>query len=208
LGMVSEVVALRSVFCLLFPVIPLSYSWHGVTMADAEEWEAEGGTTSDSDDDDEKFTAADRAIAGARVPLAEQIHACQRRWWTDLPEKGAVSLATMHDLQWTSEPEEEEEDGEQMKELWQMSIDEKIAIATTYKDQGNVLFKQKDFELAATRYMDGFTYIVSEGDRVKARDIFISLALNAAAAQLKTGANSEVRCSRCTYICLHTTGAA
>ena len=65
-----------------------------VPCADRVEWEAEGQTT--SSDDEIPMTAADRAEPGARVPLAEQIWTCQERWHMELPEKGAVSLATMH----------------------------------------------------------------------------------------------------------------
>eukprot|EP01052_Picozoa_sp_SAG31_P034102 SAG31_NODE_3936_length_3736_cov_6.504302_3_plen_112_part_00 len=32
--------------------------------------------------------------------MAVQIATCRARWWEELPDRGAVSLSTMHDLQW------------------------------------------------------------------------------------------------------------
>ena len=76
-----------------------------------------------SSDETDSETAADRAEPGAHVPLSKQIAACHRRWqwevtsqasaapfrnlsdgclWMQLPEKGAVSLATQHHLQATT----------------------------------------------------------------------------------------------------------
>ena len=63
--------------------------------------EDDSSETGSSDETDSE-TAADRAEPGARVPLSKQIAACHRRWQWELPEKGAVSLATQHHLQVTT----------------------------------------------------------------------------------------------------------
>jgi hypothetical protein len=64
--------------------------------------------SSEDSSDGELETPADRAgpsIRGVlsahwtRVPLGRQIAACNRRWQLELPQRGAVSLATQHHLQ-------------------------------------------------------------------------------------------------------------
>jgi peptidylprolyl isomerase len=84
---------------------------------------------------------------------------------------------------------------EKMKEPWEMNIDEKIATATKCKEDGTAAFKDGNFALAASKYTSGCKYVwenvYSDDEKAKAKDIKISLALNAAAAQLKTGAATD-----------------
>ena len=65
--------------------------------------ESDSGS-SDYDASESSETDADRDLVrtGGRppVPLARQILVCNRRWQWELPEKGAVSLATQHILQY------------------------------------------------------------------------------------------------------------
>ena len=78
---------------------------------------------------------------------------------------------------------------EKQKEMWQMSADEKAAAAEKLKAAGTEAFKAKDFSTAATKYAEGAKYAWEQG--VDNDELKISLSLNAAAAQLKVGDNSE-----------------
>ena len=81
------------------------------------------------------------------------------------------------------------------KDIWKMDIDEKIAEAESSKASGTVAFKAGDFKTAAREYADGMKYVWenvhADEDKDKAAEIRLSLALNAAAAQLKMGENNE-----------------
>ena len=79
---------------------------------------------------------------------------------------------------------------EKMKETWQMSAEEKLAAGEKMKAVGTEAFKAKDFVTAATKYTEGFD-IVKDSTEDEAPPLKISLALNAAAAQLKTGENTS-----------------
>lgn len=78
---------------------------------------------------------------------------------------------------------------EKMKEMWQMSAAEKLETGEKMKAAGTEAFKAGDFKTAATKYSSGFDY-VKDATEDEAQALKISLASNAAAAQLKTGENS------------------
>lgn len=94
---------------------------------------------------------------------------------------------------------------EKMKEPWEMTAQEKVAEAEKLKDEGTAAFKAEDYRTAAAKYTQGLKY-VSENDysddstdeeadaddaKAGSNDLLVSLALNAAAAQLKLGDNSD-----------------
>ena len=78
---------------------------------------------------------------------------------------------------------------EKMKESWQMSAAEKLEAAEKMKATGTEAFKNGDFTTAASKYSSGFDY-VKDSTEDDAQALKVSLASNAAAAQLKTGENS------------------
>merc|ERR1719498_1061270 len=73
--------------------------------------------------------------------------------------------------------------------MWQMSAAEKLEAGEKLKDAGTEAFKAGDFTTAASKYSSGFDY-VKDSTEDEAQPLKISLASNAAAAQLKTGENS------------------
>jgi len=91
---------------------------------------------------------------------------------------------------------------EKLKEPWEMSAEEKVAQAEKLKAEGTVAFKAEDYQTAATKYTQGLKYVCENeysddsSDEDPAADsdnseLLISLSLNAAAAQLKLGDNSD-----------------
>jgi hypothetical protein len=132
-----------------------------------EEWEAEYTSSSD---DELPMTDADRAVKGARVKLSEQIKTCQARWWAELPDSGAVSLATMHDLQWhegdLSDGDNDEWDGTGWKPwLQHLNSTGAEASAEQLKAKGNDAFKSGNFKEAHTLYTAALMKGGSIGDQ-------------------------------------------
>jgi peptidylprolyl isomerase len=93
---------------------------------------------------------------------------------------------------------------EKMKEPWEMSAAEKVAEAEKLKDEGTAAFKAEDYQTATTKYTQGLKYVNEndysddstdeEPDAEASSDgnaLLVSLLLNAAAAQLKLGDNSD-----------------
>eukprot|EP01048_Picozoa_sp_COSAG05_P005031 COSAG05_NODE_289_length_12065_cov_9.271519_8_plen_222_part_00 len=123
---------------------------------DSEEWANECESTSDESSSEEEIpmTDADNAIPGARVPLAEQIEVCQRRWWADLPDKGAVSRATMHDLQWHTGDLSDGDENEWEEGGWRPWLgDGHQAVAPAeLKLRGNKAFAAGDYTRARRLY--------------------------------------------------------
>ena len=79
---------------------------------------------------------------------------------------------------------------EKLKETWQMSAEEKLAAGEKLKAAGTEAFKAQDWGTASAKYTQGFD-IVKDSTEDAAAPLKISLALNNAACQIKTGENSE-----------------
>ena len=125
---------------------------------DSEDWANECETTSDESSSEEEIpmTDADNAIPGARVPLSEQISVCQRRWWADLPDKGAVSRATMHDLQWRTGDLSDGDTNEWEPGGWRPWLGEghQAASPGELKLRGNKAFAAGDYTRARRLYSE------------------------------------------------------
>jgi hypothetical protein len=124
------------------------------------EWEDERNErneTSESEEEEPPTTAADRwhaGYTGANTALSEQISVCQRRWRMELPRTGAVSLSTMHDLQWHAGDLSDGDTAEWEEGGWRPWLGEgqgKLSPAQQ-KARGNKAFQAGEFAQARRLY--------------------------------------------------------
>ena len=89
--------------------------------------------------------------------------------------------------------------GEKQKEKWEMSPEEKVAMATKVKADGTALFMEKRFGEAASMYEDaaGYAFEDEDGEQVPEDDkaLYVSCWSNAAMCHIKTKAWADaIRC--------------
>ncbi len=86
------------------------------------------------------------------------------------------------------------------KDMWEMSVSEKLDEAETFKEEGTSAFKAGDFELASEKYLEGANYCdgdheADESEKMKLKELQTVLYLNSAMACLKSGAYSQAATS-------------
>ncbi|OQS01583.1 peptidyl-prolyl cis-trans isomerase [Achlya hypogyna] len=77
------------------------------------------------------------------------------------------------------------------KDMWEMSVDEKLAEAETLKAEGTALFKAGSFDAAHDKYIEGASYCeedheANDAQKAALKDAQTVLFLNGAMASLKT----------------------
>ncbi|XP_054258764.1 AH receptor-interacting protein-like [Macrosteles quadrilineatus] len=114
-----------------------------------------------------------KTLRDAGKPNSQRVHCCG----TTLQNQGIGHedlnqlIKEPQDLQFVIELLKVENAGEYERESWQLSEDEKLAAVPRLREQGNLLYQQKQYQAAADKYAEAIGYIEQLLLKEKPRDV-------------------------------------